>query len=498
MTASTSRTTARRHALLFVAALAAAVVGCAPLNPQLARYDPEAGYRFTALADAEAPQSDETFIVLTFSGGGTRAAAFAYGVLSELRDTPLGNGRSLLDEVDLISSVSGGSFAAAYYGLFDQSKFFRDFPDEVLYRKIERDLLLRVLAPWNWVRLLSPRFSRADLADAYYDARIFDRRRFAGLPRKRPFIILNATDIGRGAQFSFTQEHFDRVCSDLDGVRVSSGVTASSAFPVAFTPITLKNHGPDACGYRAPEWVELAEHGDFQAAPQRYDLARTWRSYEDAAARRFIHLSDGGLSDNIGLRAVENAMIFTGSIGLYDKVNNGTVKRVAVIAVDAKPHVPASYERHARPPGIFTVLEAAATNPMENYSSDTVERIRLWFREWDRAARNHAAREAGCESFAATLCHASRDTDCEVQQRARCLEHLQWRGGLPHPELYLIHVRFDAIGDEHAKRKLQGVATRLQLPRGEVDLLIEWARRLLRESGRYRALVQALRAEAGS
>jgi hypothetical protein len=190
-------------------------------------------------------------------------------------------------------------------------------------------------------------------------------------------------------------------------------------------------------------------------------------------------------------------MIFTGSVGLYDKVNNGAVKRIMVIVVDAKPRSAAAHERCARPPGIFTVLNAAATNPMENYSSDTVERVRLWFSDWNKAAKNFDTRAAGCDSFAAELCRTARDGACEAQRRARCREHLNLgKSGLPHPDLYLIHVEFEAIGDEEAKRKLQGIATRLQLPRDEVDLLVEWARRLLRESTQYQALVGALRAEA--
>ena len=58
--------------------------------------------------------SDRTTIILSFSGGGTRAAALSYGVLKALRDVPLpqqGNTR-LLDAVDAISAVSGGRCSA--------------------------------------------------------------------------------------------------------------------------------------------------------------------------------------------------------------------------------------------------------------------------------------------------------------------------------------------------------------------------------------------------
>ena len=107
-----------RRALALAALVAAG--GCArfPLNPPLAHYEAGAGYRFANLSHAH--NSDSLFVVLTFSGGGTRAAALAYGVLEALRATPIvweGERRSLLDEVDVISAVSGGSFTAAYYAL---------------------------------------------------------------------------------------------------------------------------------------------------------------------------------------------------------------------------------------------------------------------------------------------------------------------------------------------------------------------------------------------
>ena len=72
-------------------------------------------------------------LLLTFSGGGTRAAAFSYGVLETLRDTKVtihGHEGRLLDKVDWISGVSGGSFTAAYYGLF-RDRIFQDFESPV-------------------------------------------------------------------------------------------------------------------------------------------------------------------------------------------------------------------------------------------------------------------------------------------------------------------------------------------------------------------------------
>ena len=75
-------------------------------------------------------------LMLAFSGGGTRAAALSYGVLKALRDIripgALGEGR-LLDQVHSISSVSGGSFTAAYYGLLGD-RIFEDY-EQVFLRQ---------------------------------------------------------------------------------------------------------------------------------------------------------------------------------------------------------------------------------------------------------------------------------------------------------------------------------------------------------------------------
>ena len=79
-------------------------------------------------------QSDDITLVLAFSGGGTRAAALSYGVLQALRETEVstaGEAQRLIDKVDLISSVSGGSFTAAYYGLYGE-KMFSDFEQNFL------------------------------------------------------------------------------------------------------------------------------------------------------------------------------------------------------------------------------------------------------------------------------------------------------------------------------------------------------------------------------
>ncbi len=160
------------------------MVGCAhyPVNQPLKQVDPQSGYRpkFTG-----SPGSSENLLLyLSFSGGGTRAAALSYGVLEELRKTEVvidGKKRRLLDEVDGISSVSGGSFTAGYYGLFGD-RIFEDFESKFLKKNIQGALAVRTLFnPINWFRLSSVVFDRSDLAAEYYDKQVFQGKTFGDI-----------------------------------------------------------------------------------------------------------------------------------------------------------------------------------------------------------------------------------------------------------------------------------------------------------------------------
>ncbi|MBU0484186.1 MAG: patatin-like phospholipase family protein [Proteobacteria bacterium] len=426
--------------------------GCAsyPVNPPLNEVDTTTGYRFKNLA-MNPGNGDDTFIILALSGGGTRAAAFSYGAIQELNTIKIpGSGASLLDEVDIISSVSGGSFASAYYGLYGKERFLADFPRDVLSRKIQNAIILRILAPWNWWHLGSWYYGRSDLADSYYGKKIFNNATFKELPRQRPFIMMNSTDIGIGARFSFIQDHFDRLCSDMDQVSISRGVTASSAFPVAFTPLTFKNYPKEKCGYKTPIWLSNAREYDLEVNASRYDRALDWASYEDSG-RSYMHLSDGGLSDNLGLRGPVLGLIWNASpLSIHKKFNDGKIKRVVIIAVDAQPKQPSKLDRSSHPPGIFNVLNAASSTPMENYSSDSIEQVRSYIETWN-----------------------SQFDDNDEKSPIK---------------FYFSRVAFEAEKDPELRRDLQEIKTKLQLPKKAVKLLIDAGGRLLRQSPDFQNL----------
>lgn len=219
-----------------------------PVNQPLKDSHGNDAYSLDRVSSPE--DADNTFLILTFSGGGTRAAAFSFGVLEEMKETLLPEiERSILDETDVISTVSGGSFTGAYYALFGQ-RIFADFREKFLYRNIQGEIASQLLNPASLFRLSSPYFSRIDLAAELYDRTIFEGSTFASLADKaqRPFLIINATNLYTGSRFEFTGDQFDYIGSDLRSFPVSRAVAASSAFPFLLSPITLVNH-PYPAGY---------------------------------------------------------------------------------------------------------------------------------------------------------------------------------------------------------------------------------------------------------
>src|SRR5450631_534207 len=188
---------------LLVLALLLARGGCAtrPVNPPITQADASTGYRFE-VRQAKVKNKDN-LVILAFSGGGTRAAAFSYGVLEFLRRTeitgPKGNKGRLLDEVDVITGVSGGSFTALAYGLYGE-KLFADYEQRFLKRDVQGEIIARAFNPLNWGRLSGTGWGRSELAAELYDEILFNGATYADLDRGNgPMIIASATDIASGA-----------------------------------------------------------------------------------------------------------------------------------------------------------------------------------------------------------------------------------------------------------------------------------------------------------
>lgn len=445
-------------------------MGCArfPSAPRISRTlpPPDSTYRFSA-DDTTATNSNRTLIVLVFSGGGTRAAAFSFGVLQALeRDSITDGGRrkSLLDEVDMISSVSGGSFTAAYYGLYGK-EIFTGFPEKFLRWDIEEHLKYAAVNPaTNW-RLRSHTFSRIDLAAEAYADRLFGDSTFAALKRrKRPFIVLNSTDMVGGTQFSFTNEFFAPLCLDLLGYPVSRAVAASSAFPGLLTAMTLDGH-PRSCGYQPPPWVQraLASDSATDSLATEYDRAivaqaRDLRSYYNSAvSRHFVHLLDGGLSDNLGGRVVYRALNGLGGDASIAEAINEPASNVLFILANARTRTGRDLDSMERTPSVLRVLQTVADAPMSSYTDETIRRI-----------------------------------EESVAQRNR----------LRRTKYFVVHLEFDRVQCPELQSELLTMETSFSLDPAAVDKVVDVAGRLLRENPSYHKFLasagEAIRMNAGT
>ncbi|WP_200822136.1 patatin-like phospholipase family protein, partial [Caballeronia arvi] len=168
--------------------------------------------------------------------------------------TKSGNQIRLLDEVDIITGVSGGSFTALAYGLYGE-ELFDIYEKRFLKRDVQGELVARVLDPLNWPALSSTGWGRSDLAAQLYDEILFNGATFDDLDRAGgPAIAVSATELSTGSRLVFLQQNFDVMCAELGPFKLSRAAAASSAVPVVLSPITIDNYG-GSCGYHEPEWL---------------------------------------------------------------------------------------------------------------------------------------------------------------------------------------------------------------------------------------------------
>ena len=420
-------------------------------------------------------RSKEILLILSFSGGGTRAASFSYGVLEKLADTEItiaGRKRRLIDEVDVISSVSGGSFTAAYYGLFGD-RIFEDFETKFLKYDVQGELLQRILSPLNWPKLASLYYERSELAADYYDELLFEKKTFRDfLSSNAPLIAINATDIALGAQFTFHGYQFAPICSDLLSFPVSRAVTASSAVPGAFTSIIIENYA-GSCDYKMPDWAVQALSGRH-ATTRRYRQAKNLETYMNARKYPYIHLLDGGLSDNLGIRVLINIIHSEGNIWkALKEIELEDTQKLAIIVVNARNEIDTDFTQRNFSVPIIDTLGAASAIPLDQFSFDTMELLQSNMIGWQRSITAGRCRENSNANDRGREGDTARKPDCAAQ-------------------VYLIEANFSMLEDQAESEHLLGLPTTFHLEPEDVDRLKAAARAVLEQSKSFQSLLNDL------
>ena len=264
---------------------------------------------------------------------------------------------------------------------------------------------------------------------------------------------INAADLAAGNRFTFWQPQFDLICSDLSSLKLARAVAASSAVPVLFNAITLKNYA-GTCGYEPPASL-LEAARDRTTSRRRYFNAKVALSYLDVERRRYIHLVDGGIADNVGLRGPLDEVMLAG--GIFERMRQlgvGRPRHIAVVVVDSQVNPEPPFSRSPASPTLQAMINAVTGVQVNRYTFETIEMMRERMGTW--------AEELG-----------------------------------PGPDgrrvqTHLVEVAFDYLEDPDARAYFNELPTSFDLEDEAVRRLIDAGRTLLRESGSYREFTESL------
>ncbi|WP_333816761.1 patatin-like phospholipase family protein [Tabrizicola sp.] len=447
------------------------LLGCAPWNqPQ---NQPLQGEN-PPLVEPHTKGDGELYIGLAFSGGGMRATAFAYGMLEELRAAGIETGtpNGLLDNVRLVSGVSGGSVMAAQLGLYGPEGL-TGFRERFLITDAEAYMVTSGFNPLTIVKGISGGVNGRDTFGRYLDDTLFHGATFADLRRRSHIKTwINATDMANNTPFLFSPETFDALCSDLSKVKLSEAVAASAAFPLVFTPIVLKAHQGE-CTYVEPDWLTAARYNPEATAAMRAH-ARALESYTTPDEVKFVKLLDGGITDNFGTTslAVERARAQQPYAPLTPE-EAVKLRRMLFLVADAGVHKDYDWARKVQGPGGVSLAMSIATSAMAAASRSGYDSMRGEMRLWES-------------------------------------ELIEWRCALPLSEVRKLRGTVEGwdckdvkllVGEasfaslpRDQRDALDAVPTRLKLPAAQVDMVIEAGRLATRLTPEFNGFLASLTA----
>ena len=417
--------------------------------------NPQSGYRMKEVIK----QQDSNLILLMFSGGGSRAAALGYGVLEQFKHTPVKSGRqagNLLENIDLVYGVSGGSLLAAYFAL-QGADVIPKFENDFLKKNFQSEVINQILSFSNLPRLTSPQFGRGDLLQEQLNLALYRNATFADLAHKRkgPFAVISATDMNIGQKITFTQEFFDGLCLNLNDLEIARAVAASSSVPLIFSPLTLNNNGGN-CNYTIPELaiLEASERDGGLKSKNIEEVKNILSLYQNSKERPFIHLVDGGLTDNLGLSSLTDIYDVMGQEKIYRKALESGLKRIVVINVNAQNEVTSEIDQSADVPGVTDVVNTIINVPIDRNTQITLRRFREFAEQWNKNMRK-----------------------------------------IPAPdrvELYFVSLSLKDLPESPLRKEVLNISTSFYLPASDINKLKRAAQILLENSTEYRTMLKSL------
>ena len=184
-------------------------------------------------------------------------------------------------------------------------------------------------------------------------------------------------------------------------------------------------------------------------------------SYRNAQQRPYIHLVDGGLADNLGVRGLVDHTIASGS--LHESFHNlppGSVRRIVLIVVNSERDIADRIDESDHVPGTFQVLDSLIFGAGSRWTEETTEIVK------------DAARRAA-----------------EEIRQARGRSDSPFA---PDAEIFVINVRLRDLADEDRRKTLLQVPTAFEILPTHSRQLQEAGRELLRASPEFQRLRRSL------
>lgn len=463
-------------ASLTAAGLIAALVlsGCAgfgvrnaPINSALTD-GPESDSAETALASpAPVQENSETMIGLSFSGGGMRASAFAFGVLQELSKSEgvLRNGMRtpLIDQVSLVSGVSGGSITAAYFALRGHD-ILADFRKRFLFQDVEASLSTSVNVT-NLVLLAKGGVNDRSGLPTWLDKNLFHGATYAEVLKPgHPQLWINASDIYNRTTFIYNTVNFGALCSDLRRYPLSEAVAASAALPLVFAPIVIENYA-DRCQFNTPDWVYSADRPGAPAILRA--SADAIKRYREKTDVKFVKLLDGGMTDNLGLSGF--VLELAAATKPYEPLTPRQVvnlKRFLFIVVDAGRPPGGDIAKNVESPELIDLIQAVSDTAVDANVRAAYDAFVAEMEKWRDRLIDYRCGLTPPE--VAALRGSTDGWDCR------------------NLSLQVAKVSFDQMREASVRARLEKIPTRFKLPKEDVELLITSAGSLLRQNLNYK------------
>ena len=413
---------------------------------------------------------DDTVIALSFSGGGMRAAAFSYGVLTGFDETDVTTPSRtvpLIDRIDFVTGVSGGSVLAAYYGL-KKRKALLDFKQRFLLQNAEENLQMN-LSFLNIAKGLQGGVNDPTLFPRWLDDHLFEHATFKSLLfERRPQVWINASDIYDRTAFVFGRATFGALCSDLSSYPISLAVAASAAVPVIFAPVVIQGY-QGRCAIPLPDWVARVRR-DPNAAPLLKFYADALQRYHDGGVR-YVKLLDGGIVDYYGLAALTIARLSSDTpFGPLEPEEAVKLRRLLFLVVDSGRAPSGAWSQTVEGPTGVNLITAASDTATESGAVGSYSAFQDTMNSWQRMLIDWRCglSPADRRRFGAPSGWNCRDV-----------------------KFFIGRVSFDQFDPQRAAA-LNAVETRFTLPPQQVDLLIDAGRDALKSNIAFRAFLGSL------